>query len=100
MRRSVRKVLAEKMELQVPESTRMLTTFEVANFLRLSRDALSDWRKNGVGPPFLKLSRRTVRYPRRAFERYMRQHLQDRTLLSGNKPAELALQENRSLLSS
>ena len=64
------------MELRVPESAKMLTTFEVASFLRVSRDTLSNWRENGAGPPFVKLSRRVLRYPRRAFERYMRQHLQ------------------------
>ncbi|MGA2606249.1 MAG: helix-turn-helix domain-containing protein [Terriglobia bacterium] len=99
MKRRIRELLEEKLELRVPESARLLTSFEVARFLRVSHWTLCDWRKNGVGPPFLKLSRQTVRYPRRAFERYMRQHLQGRTLPSGNKPAGLPLQGNRSLLS-
>ena len=76
MRRRVREILAEKLELRVPESVRMLTTFEVASFLRVSRDTLSDWRASGAGPPFVKLSRRILRYPRRGFERFMYRHLQ------------------------
>jgi excisionase family DNA binding protein len=99
MRQRVRALLDQKLELRLPESAGSLTTYEVARFLRVSRWTLSAWRKNGVGPPFVKLSRRTVRYPRRAFERYMRQHLQGGTLRSGTKAADSALQKNPPLLS-
>jgi predicted DNA-binding transcriptional regulator AlpA len=79
MRQRVREILAEKLELRVPESAQMLTTFEVAHFLRVSRWTLSDWRRNGTGPPFVKLSRRVLRYPRYAFERWMYRHLQSKS---------------------
>jgi predicted DNA-binding transcriptional regulator AlpA len=80
MRQRVRALLREKLELRLPESVRMLTTFEVASFLRVSRDTLSDWRASGAGPPFVKLSRRILRYPRRGFERFMDQRLQSASL--------------------
>lgn len=76
MRRRVRKILAEKLELRVPKSAQVLTTSEVARFLRVTRWTLGNWRKDGAGPPFIKLSRQIVRYPRGAFERWMYRHLQ------------------------
>lgn len=75
MKRNIRKVLAEKLELRAPESAEMLTSFEVARYLRVGYRTLTGWRIDGGGPPFLKLSRSAVRYPRRAFERYLSQHL-------------------------
>lgn len=87
MRQRIRQLLEEKLALRVPESARLLTAFEVARFLRVSRWTLSDWRKNGGGPAFLKLSRRTIRYPRKAFERYIYQRL-DRASTSGGADAK------------
>jgi predicted DNA-binding transcriptional regulator AlpA len=81
MRQRIRELLKEKLELRVPESAALLTSFEVASLLRVSRYTLSDWRKNGTGPPFLKVSRGVVRYPRRAFAHWLRQHLQSKVLL-------------------
>lgn len=75
MRQAVRALLREKLGVPLGESVRMLTTFEVAGFLRVSRYTLSGWRKKGAGPPFVKLSRRTLRYPREAFEQYVRSRL-------------------------
>jgi len=40
-----------------------LTPYELAAFLRVSRDTLQDWRDRGQGPAFLKLGRHTIRYP-------------------------------------
>jgi hypothetical protein len=99
MRQRIRELLQDKLELRVPESAELLTSLEVRRFLRLSRDTLRDWRKNGGGPPFLRLSRQTVRYPRRAFERYVWEHLQGRPSRSGNKAAGLRLQREPPLLS-
>ena len=76
MKRSVQKVLEEKLGLRIPEGARVLTTFEVASILRVTRWTLSSWRKDRRGPPFLKLTRNIIRYPRRPFERFLRQHLQ------------------------
>ena len=75
MRREIGAVLAMKLPFRAPEGAELLTTSEVARFLRVSRWTLYAWRKNGAGPPSLLLSRQTVRYPRVAFMSYMRQHL-------------------------
>jgi hypothetical protein len=99
MRRRIRELLKQKLEVRVPESAGLLTSFEVARSLRVSRYTLSDWRKNGGGPPFLRLSRQTVRYPRRAFERYMRQHLRGGALTTGDKATDLPLRKKPPLLS-
>ena len=88
MRQRIRELLDEKLALRVPESAELLTSFEVARFLRVSRWTLCDWRKNGGGPPFLKLSRQAIRYPRKAFERYIYQHLESAST-SGGRDAKL-----------
>jgi predicted DNA-binding transcriptional regulator AlpA len=44
-------------------SRRMLTTEAAAGFLGISAWTLFDWRKRGGGPPFVRLSRNTIRYP-------------------------------------
>jgi hypothetical protein len=76
MKRSIEKVLAERLEFRLPEGAELLTTFEVARLLRLSRWTLCCWRKNGGGPPFVKLSRGIVRYLRAGLECYLGQALQ------------------------
>ena len=60
-------------------SSAMLTPFELACFLGISRWTLCDWRRSGVGPPFLKLSRRIVRYPKAQLEKWIDEHFQDQT---------------------
>jgi hypothetical protein len=75
MKRSIQKVLAEKLELRVPDSARLLTTSEVARLLRLTHWTLINWRRERRGPPFVKLSKSVVRYPRRSLEYFLRQRL-------------------------
>ena len=45
----------------------MLSTGEVIRLLRVHRDTLKDWRRNGKGPRFIRLegsdNRGRVRYP-------------------------------------
>lgn len=60
-----------------------LTTSEIAQILRISPWTLFAWRKAGKGPPFLKLSRNILRYPRRAFVIWMRQSIQGNALQVG-----------------
>ncbi len=45
------------------ESGEYLTTFQVANLLGLSPWALTVWRRQRKGPPFLRLGKNTIRYP-------------------------------------
>jgi len=40
----------------------LLTPDEVARRLRVSPRTVKDWRSEGVGPPFIRLGRRRVRY--------------------------------------
>ena len=42
---------------------RLLTTGELAELLRLSPLTLKDWRVDGIGPKFLRLTTGAVRYP-------------------------------------
>jgi hypothetical protein len=60
-------------------STPTLMTFELACFLRISTWTVRDWRRRGVGPPFLKLSRKTIRYPKVALEEWLRGRLHAQT---------------------
>jgi hypothetical protein len=58
-------------EFTLPVSE-LLTTFEVARFLRVSRDTLLTWRRAGQGPPFAKLSNHHLRYLRRGLGYWLR----------------------------
>ena len=44
---------------------RLITETEAAEFLNFSISTLRNWRVNGLGPEFIKVSQRTVRYRRR-----------------------------------
>lgn len=68
MKARIREGLAGKPERRLSELPDLLTTFEVASFLRVSRWTLSEWRKNGTGPPFARLSRGILRYPKSGLE--------------------------------
>ena len=55
-------------ELQLAEH---LTTRELADLLHVSRWGLMRWRYDGDGPPFVRLGRNSIRYPRAEFERWL-----------------------------
>jgi hypothetical protein len=42
----------------------LLTQREAASVLRLSERTLERWRVAGIGPRFIRLPRRSIRYPR------------------------------------
>jgi predicted DNA-binding transcriptional regulator AlpA len=44
---------------------RLLTEIEAADFLGYTIRALQNWRLRGGGPPFIRISGRSVRYRRR-----------------------------------
>ena len=46
----------------IKSQDRFLTTAEVANILRVSTQSLKLWRKNGTGPPWVKVNNTSVRY--------------------------------------
>ena len=41
---------------------KLLTPADVAELMGVDQQLLADWRSRRVGPPFLKLGHRTVRY--------------------------------------
>lgn len=43
----------------------LITETEAAKFLNFSISTLRNWRSEGKGPEFIKISQRTVRYRRR-----------------------------------
>lgn len=52
----------------------LLTDFEVAKWLQVTRGALARWRMRGIGPPYIKASEgrnAAVRYSRQAVEEYL-----------------------------
>ena len=46
------------------ESARYLTTRELADVLHVSLWGLQRWRHDGDGPPFVRVGRNSIRYPR------------------------------------
>ena len=49
----------------------LLTTNEVSRRLRVSREKLRRWRREGDGPPFVKIGPRTVRYRASEVEQFL-----------------------------
>lgn len=43
--------------------TEMLTPKEVASALNVTKPTLGNWRARGIGPPYLKIGKGTLRYP-------------------------------------
>ena len=50
---------------------RFLTAAEVANILRVSSQSLKLWRKNGTGPPWIKVNQTTVRYSENSLNKWL-----------------------------
>ena len=49
----------------IVDAERLITEAEAAAFLGVTRRALQQWRFNGTGPVFVRISQRCVRYRRR-----------------------------------
>jgi excisionase family DNA binding protein len=49
----------------------MLTTHEAASYLRLSARTLERLRVTGTGPKFVRLGRRSIRYPQQSLDAYV-----------------------------
>lgn len=53
------------------QSAEYLTTRELADLLHVSLWGLLRWRHDGDGPPFVRLGRNSIRYPRVKFEAWL-----------------------------
>lgn len=49
----------------------MLTPKEVCDILQVTNTQLQDWRTQKLGPPFVRLGHRTVRYRQSAVDAYV-----------------------------
>jgi hypothetical protein len=52
-------------------SSELLSPFQVARFLGMSVWTLILWRKKGFGPPFLRITRSIIRYPKPGFDAWL-----------------------------
>ena len=50
------------------EAAKFLTTRELADLLHVSLYGLLRWRRDGDGPPFIRIGKNSIRYPRKALE--------------------------------
>ncbi|HTG33300.1 MAG TPA: helix-turn-helix domain-containing protein [Thermoanaerobaculia bacterium] len=57
----------------------LLTESEAAGYLRLTPRALQAWRYQGKGPPFVRISRRAIRYRLVDLEAFVEENLQRST---------------------
>ena len=53
------------------ESSELLSSFQVAGLLGMSAWNLILWRKKGFGPPFLRVTRSIIRYPKPGFDAWL-----------------------------
>ncbi len=67
------------------QSAEYLTTRELASLLHVTAWGLMRWRKDGRGPEFVRIGRNSIRYPRCAVERYIRQRLRGKIRASGEE---------------
>ena len=51
-----------------PQSQEFLSPFQVARLLGMSAWNLILWRKKGFGPPFVRITRNMIRYPKQGFD--------------------------------
>jgi len=58
-----------------PPRKALLTTAEVADFLRLSTWTIKWWRKQRTGPPYIRVGARAIRYPWGALVGYLQGNL-------------------------
>lgn len=57
---------------------KLLTTAEAADILGVSEATLHSWRYRRIGPPYLKLAHKTVRYSRPELESWLRRQRVER----------------------
>ncbi len=77
MKRRIQELIDEKLTPRPFNALEMLTSREVARYLRITHWTLLRWRRERRGPPYVKLSRRVVRYPRWRFENFVRARLRE-----------------------
>jgi len=58
---------------------RLITETEAADFLGVTRRALQQWRLNGSGPKYVKISQRCVRYRRIELIKWSEERLRSST---------------------
>lgn len=59
------------MDTTLLQRDRLLTTAEAAERLGLASQTLNNWRSAGIGPAFVKVGSRTVRYRESAIGNYI-----------------------------
>lgn len=69
------------MTMTAPTSTtaQLMTPQQLAAFLQVDTERLYDWRSRGVGPKFVKLSGREVRYAWRDVREWLDTNTHDKT---------------------
>jgi predicted DNA-binding transcriptional regulator AlpA len=63
----------------IPSAAPLLTSEQTAQELKVSERTLEDWRRTGAGPPFIRISRRCVRYRRADIEAWLAERLKAST---------------------
>ncbi len=76
--RAVHEALPKALEGMPQVRAEYLSTEDAATYIGLSSFQLEQWRSQGGGPEFVKLSR-LVRYPRKRLDEFMMSRLRDHT---------------------
>jgi hypothetical protein len=78
-------IVIETVEMVVGES--LLTPIEASRFLHIHPMTLNAWRCKGLGPPYIKLNTRNIRYSKRVLERYLSEKMRAPEASSGAEAA-------------
>ena len=65
---------------------RLLTPAETAEILGVSPRTLDGWRRRGCGPPFVRLTQRTLRYRRADLDKHIARSVRANTAAEGPPP--------------
>jgi predicted DNA-binding transcriptional regulator AlpA len=72
-------MLADPTPASSTTSAQLMTPGQLATFLQVSTERLYDWRSSGIGPRFVKLSGREVRYAWRDVREWLEANTLERT---------------------
>lgn len=59
--------------MKADENKTVMMPNDVCKMLGISRVTLQTWRERNIGPPFLRLNQRTIRYLKKDLERWMQE---------------------------
>ncbi|WP_374765314.1 helix-turn-helix domain-containing protein [Yunchengibacter salinarum] len=65
--------------------SQLVTPQEAADILKISTETLAKWRCRGINLPFVRVSRKVIRYRLFDIHSYIKKNIKNNTIISGEK---------------